>query len=106
MLVLDLHGTLGILHLGLSFRGTAIAAAVSKNVMQKVDWDFDSRVHIYVYDDPIRNNLLSEVINSRHENVKYLPGIKLPRNLVRHHPVPESQGYASSSAAVARLLHP
>ncbi|KAH8288733.1 hypothetical protein KR054_008826, partial [Drosophila jambulina] len=70
-----------ILHLGLSFRGTAIAAAISKNVL-KLKGDFDERVHIYVYDDPIRNTLLSEVINHRHENVKYLPGIKLPRNLV------------------------
>ncbi|KAH8383232.1 hypothetical protein KR009_007538 [Drosophila setifemur] len=63
----------------LCFRGTAIAAAVSNNVLKG---NFDSRVHIYVYDELIRSTLLSEVINKRHENVKYLPGIKLPRNLV------------------------
>jgi len=62
------------------FRGSAIAAAVSNNVLKG---DFDSRVHIYVYDEMIQNSVLSEVINSRHENVKYLPGIKLPTNLVR-----------------------
>ncbi|XP_017023538.1 uncharacterized protein Gpdh3 isoform X2 [Drosophila kikkawai] len=61
--------------------GTAIASAVSKNVLN-FKGDFDERVHIYVYDDPIRNSLLSEVINQTHENVKYLPGIKLPKNLV------------------------
>ncbi|KAH8374581.1 hypothetical protein KR200_001791, partial [Drosophila serrata] len=61
--------------------GTAIAAAISKNV-QKSNKDFDERVHIYAYDDPIQSSLLSEVINNSHENVKYLPGIKLPKNLI------------------------
>ncbi|KAH8264560.1 hypothetical protein KR038_010161, partial [Drosophila bunnanda] len=70
-----------IFRLGLYFRGTAIAAAISKNV-QDLEGDFDERVHIYVYDDATRNSLLSEVINNSHENVKYLPGIKLPKNLI------------------------
>ncbi|KAH8346662.1 hypothetical protein KR084_007596, partial [Drosophila pseudotakahashii] len=60
--------------------GSAIAAAVSNNVLK--GGDFDSRVHMYVYDEMIRNSTLSDVINSRHENVKYLPGIKLPSNLI------------------------
>ncbi|EDV43342.2 uncharacterized protein Dana_GF18443 [Drosophila ananassae] len=59
--------------------GSAIAAAVSKNVRQGI---FDSRVHIYVFDELVRSSPLSEVINDSHENVKYLPGIKLPKNLV------------------------
>lgn len=53
---------------------------MSNNVLEG---DFDSRVHLYVYDEMIRDTALSEIINTRHENVKYLPGIKLPNNLVR-----------------------
>ncbi|KAH8243093.1 hypothetical protein KR032_004586, partial [Drosophila birchii] len=70
-----------IFYLGLSFRGTAIAAAISKNVVNLRE-DFDERVYIYVYDEPTQNSRLSEVINNRHENIKYLPGIKLPKNLI------------------------
>ncbi|ALC47581.1 Gpdh [Drosophila busckii] len=59
--------------------GSAIATAVCPNALTG---NFDSRVHIYVYDELVRNNYLSEVMNERHENIKYLPGIKLPENLI------------------------
>ncbi|KAH8388286.1 hypothetical protein KR093_002806, partial [Drosophila rubida] len=59
--------------------GSAISTAVCKNV---VNGEFDEKVHIYVYDELVRSNYLSEVINERHENIKYLPGIKLESNLV------------------------
>ncbi|XP_033232655.1 titin [Drosophila pseudoobscura] len=60
--------------------GSAIAASVSKNVQQKEG--FDSRAHIYVYDELVHNKYLSEVMNNCHENIKYLPGIRLPDNLI------------------------
>ncbi|XP_017131675.1 uncharacterized protein LOC108148882 [Drosophila elegans] len=72
-------GKLKVCIIGAEGWGSAIAAAVSSNVLQG---DFDRRVHMYVNDEMIRNSMLSEVINSRHENVKYLPGIKLPKNLI------------------------
>ncbi|XP_017082706.2 uncharacterized protein LOC108115658 [Drosophila eugracilis] len=72
-------GNLKVCIIGAEGWGTAIAAAVSNNVLKG---GFDSQVHIYVYDEMIRNTALSEVINSHHENVKYLPGIKLPNNLI------------------------
>ncbi|XP_064549247.1 uncharacterized protein Gpdh3 [Drosophila montana] len=59
--------------------GSAIATAVCKNV---VNSEFDSRVHIYVYDELVRSNYLSEMMNEQHENIKYLPGIRLPTNLI------------------------
>lgn len=59
--------------------GSAISTAVCKNVL---NGGFDERVHIYVYDELIRSNYLSEVMNERHENIKYLPGIKLDKNLI------------------------
>lgn len=36
---------------------------------------------MWVYDEPIGNKTLSEVINEDHENVKYLPGHLLPKNV-------------------------
>ncbi|EDW97987.1 uncharacterized protein LOC6537730 [Drosophila yakuba] len=72
-------GKLKVCIIGAEGWGSAIAAAVSNNVLEG---DFDSRVHLYVYDEMIRDTALSEIINTRHENVKYLPGIKLPNNLI------------------------
>ncbi|EDW67893.2 uncharacterized protein Gpdh3 [Drosophila virilis] len=60
--------------------GSAIATSVCKNVVDV--GEFDSRVHIYVYDELVRSNYLSEVMNEQHENIKYLPGIRLPSNLI------------------------
>ncbi|EDX13909.1 GD20943 [Drosophila simulans] len=72
-------GKLKICIIGAEGWGSAIAAVVSNNVLEG---DFDSRVHLYVYDEMIGDTALSEIINTRHENVKYLPGIKLPNNLI------------------------
>ncbi|XP_033163571.1 titin isoform X2 [Drosophila mauritiana] len=72
-------GKLKICIIGAEGWGSAMAAVVSNNVLEG---DFDSRVHLYVYDEMIRDTALSEIINTRHENVKYLPGIKLPNNLI------------------------
>ncbi len=37
---------------------------------------------MWVYEETVDGKKLSETINSSHENVKYLPGIKLPDNVV------------------------
>lgn len=37
---------------------------------------------MYVYEEIFEGKKLSEVINSEHENKKYLPGVKLPENVV------------------------
>lgn len=60
-------------------RGSALSTAVCQNV---IDGGFDKRVHIYVFDELVRSKYLSEVMNEQHENIKYLPGIKLAPNLV------------------------
>ncbi|KAH8278372.1 hypothetical protein KR018_001233, partial [Drosophila ironensis] len=59
--------------------GTAIAAAISENVRRG---NFHSRVYINVFDEHNGSTSLSQAINNDHENVKHLPGIKLPKNLV------------------------
>lgn len=43
---------------------------------------FERRVNMYVYEENFEGRKLTEVINEKHENVKYLPGIKLPENVV------------------------
>lgn len=61
-------------------RGSAIAKIVGTNA-QRHD-NIDERVTMYVYEEMINGKKLTEIINETHENVKYLPGIKLPPNVV------------------------
>ena len=37
---------------------------------------------MWVYEEMVEGQKLSEIINTKHENVKYLPGIPLPENIV------------------------
>lgn len=37
---------------------------------------------MWVYEEMIDGKKLTEIINTTHENVKYLPGKKLPENVV------------------------
>jgi len=37
---------------------------------------------MYVHEEPFEGRKLHDVINERHENPKYLPGIALPHNIV------------------------
>lgn len=64
----------------MNFRGSAIAKIVGENA-QKME-TFDNRVTMYVYEEMVNGKKLSEIINETHENVKYLPGHKLPENVV------------------------
>lgn len=50
--------------------------------------EFDSRVVMWVYEEVVDGKKLSEVINNEHENIKYLPGKKLPENVVSSLPLP------------------
>lgn len=60
--------------------GSAIARIIGRNV-KKYD-AFDHCVRVYVFEEIINGEKLTEIINARHENVKYLPGYKLPENVV------------------------
>lgn len=44
--------------------------------------DFHTRVNMYVYEEMVDGQKLTEIINTKHENVKYLPGHKIPDNVV------------------------
>lgn len=39
---------------------------------------------MYCFEENIDGKKLTEIINTTHENVKYLPGHKLPENIVSY----------------------
>lgn len=61
--------------------GTAVAKLVAENCAEKPQI-FQKQVNMWVFEEQVDGRNLTEIINSDHENVKYLPGIKLPENLV------------------------
>ncbi|XP_074844442.1 glycerol-3-phosphate dehydrogenase 1-like protein [Carettochelys insculpta] len=60
--------------------GSAVARIIGNNVknMQK----FASMVKMWVFEENVNGRKLTDIINNEHENVKYLPGYKLPENVV------------------------
>ncbi|KAL3229309.1 hypothetical protein MRX96_023625 [Rhipicephalus microplus] len=56
--------------------GSAIARIIGLNVL-KFD-SFDNNVRMYVYEEIVDGKKLTEIINTQHENIKYLPGYKIP----------------------------
>ncbi|XP_006203020.2 glycerol-3-phosphate dehydrogenase [NAD(+)], cytoplasmic [Vicugna pacos] len=60
--------------------GSAIAKIVGGNAAQLAG--FDPRVTMWVFEEDVGGRKLTEIINTQHENVKYLPGHKLPANVV------------------------
>lgn len=65
--------------------GSAIAKIIGGNT-PRLPFCHD-QVNMWVYEESVdlgkgRQDLLSKVINETHENVKYLPGIQLPQNVV------------------------
>ncbi|KAK7207752.1 sn-glycerol 3-phosphate dehydrogenase NAD+ [Myxozyma melibiosi] len=61
--------------------GSAIAKIVAENTASNPE-AFDLNVRMWVFEEMIGDKKLTEIINTQHENVKYLPGIRLPSNLV------------------------
>lgn len=64
--------------------GSAIAIPVGRNCRRLSHCE--NNVNMWVYEEEIDmpsgdQRKLTEIINSSHENVKYLPGIQLPRNI-------------------------
>lgn len=60
--------------------GSAIARIAGRNMIRHAD-TFESEVRMYVHEEKVNGRNLTEIINTDHENVKYLPGIKLPTNV-------------------------
>ncbi|KAG0266917.1 glycerol-3-phosphate dehydrogenase [Mortierella polycephala] len=60
--------------------GSAVAKIIGGNVQNFPH--FDKEVKMWVFEEQVNGQNLTEIINAKHENVKYLPGIKLPENVV------------------------
>lgn len=61
------------------YRGTAVARVIGQNVQS--NYIFEKQVNMYVYEEMINGEKLTDIINKKHENTKYLPGIKLSDNI-------------------------
>ncbi|OWF43025.1 glycerol-3-phosphate dehydrogenase [NAD(+)], cytoplasmic-like [Mizuhopecten yessoensis] len=61
--------------------GSAIAKIVGNNALAMPD-KFDTEVRMWVFEEMVKDRKLTEIINQDHENVKYLPGHKLPTNVL------------------------
>eukprot|EP01083_Nonionella_stella_P189745 702346_1 len=61
--------------------GTAVARIAGNNVKRFPEL-FSQNVWMNVYPEQFEGRDLAELINEKHENPKYLPGIDLPENLV------------------------
>jgi len=61
--------------------GSAIAKLVGENTASNPDL-FVKETPMWVFEEDVNGRKLTEIINTDHENVKYLPGQKLPVNIV------------------------
>jgi glycerol-3-phosphate dehydrogenase (NAD+) len=60
--------------------GSCIAKIVGNNLANLPN--FENEVLMWVFEETVDGRKLTEIINEDHENVKYLPGVKLPPNVV------------------------
>ncbi|GAB5029474.1 glycerol-3-phosphate dehydrogenase (nad(+)) [Nannochloropsis oceanica] len=61
--------------------GSAVARLLGRNVLQHPK-HFETDIRMWVFEEELPDGRkLSEVINAEHENVKYLPGVRLPSNV-------------------------
>ncbi|CCF57095.1 hypothetical protein KAFR_0C01000 [Kazachstania africana CBS 2517] len=61
--------------------GTTIAKVVAENT-QHFPHLFQKDVNMWVFQEKIDGENLTDIINTKHQNVKYLPNIDLPENLI------------------------
>ncbi|KNC53509.1 glycerol-3-phosphate dehydrogenase [NAD+] [Thecamonas trahens ATCC 50062] len=63
--------------------------------------DVASEVNMWVFEEQVDGRKLTEIINEDHENPKYLPGVKLPENLVA---VPDAAAAVSGATLLIFCL--
>ena len=61
--------------------GSAIARIIGANTAAHPE-TFEREIQMWVFEEVVGGKKLTEIINTTHENVKYLPGAKLPPNVV------------------------
>ena len=82
--------------------GCTIAKVVAENCIERPQ-EFDQKVKMWVFEEKVNGQKLTEIINTKHENVKYLPGIMLPANIVA---VPDVvDAYKDSDLIIFNIPH-
>ncbi|SBT48536.1 glycerol-3-phosphate dehydrogenase, putative [Plasmodium ovale wallikeri] len=62
------------------------ACAISKivGVNAKDNYLFENEVKMWVRDELVNGESITDIINNKHENIKYLKGVSLPHNIVAY----------------------
>lgn len=60
--------------------GTAIATVIQKAIANNKD--FEKQINMWTFEEMVNNKKLTEIINENNENVKYLPGVNLSKDIV------------------------
>ena len=79
--------------------GCAIAKIIARNCQRRAE--FQKSVEMWVHEEEVDGRKLTEIINSDHENVKYLQGVELPHNL---HAVPDVLEVVKDAAILVFVL--
>ena len=69
-----------LLCLSVCVRGSVIAKIIGHNVIEH--HIFVQHVPLWVNEELFNGKKITEIINTRHENIKYLPGCIIPFNVV------------------------
>uniref|UniRef100_A0A5S6QL48 Glycerol-3-phosphate dehydrogenase [NAD(+)] n=1 Tax=Trichuris muris TaxID=70415 RepID=A0A5S6QL48_TRIMR len=68
--------------------GTALTVILGENVA-KHPAEFSPTVKAWLFDEKVDGKSLVDTFNAKHENVKYLPNIKLPSNVIAYKDIKE-----------------
>ena len=79
--------------------GSAIARIVGVNAREHAE--FEEKVDMWVFEEQVDGKNLTEIINTTHVNVKYLPGATLPDNIVA---VPDLKAAAAGASILIFVL--
>ena len=82
--------------------GTAVGKIVAENALRH-STRFVKEVKMWTFEEMIDDQKLTSIINMTHENVKYLPGRTLPKNLVA---VPNLEDVVSDATMIIFVLPP
>ncbi|ORZ25418.1 glycerol-3-phosphate dehydrogenase [NAD+] [Absidia repens] len=75
-----MHGKLKVSVIGSGNWGSCIARICGDNT--KNSKTFEKEIRMWVFEEKVNGRNLTEIINEQHENIKYLPNVKLPDNVV------------------------
>ncbi|KRY41529.1 putative glycerol-3-phosphate dehydrogenase 2, partial [Trichinella spiralis] len=82
--------------------GSALSVIVGESVERKKHL-FDTSVKLWLLREEVNGEDLADLINRQHENVKYLPGIQLPKNIGIE--VDEKGKMCVSSVIIQKILN-